>query len=56
VLVLRYSRDLTVDQVAALLGIPAGTVKSRIHHALKALRAALESPIARTVKATEEDR
>lgn len=56
VLVLRYTRDLTVEQVADLLGIPAGTVKSRVHHALKALRAALESPTARTVQAAKEDR
>lgn len=42
VLVLRYEQDLTVPATAALLGIPDGTVKSRIHAALGKLRAALE--------------
>ena len=30
--------DLTYEEVAAGLGIPVGTVRSRIHHARKALR------------------
>lgn len=38
VLALRYERDLTVDQIARHLGIRAGTVKSRLHHALRRLR------------------
>jgi RNA polymerase sigma-70 factor, ECF subfamily len=42
VLALRYYRDLTVDDIAALLGIRPGTVKSRLHHAQKKLRVALE--------------
>ena len=37
VLVLRFYRDLSVDEIAAQLGIPAGTVKSRLHHALQSL-------------------
>jgi len=41
VLVLRYFNDLSYDEVAKALGIPLGTVKSRINHALKALRAKL---------------
>jgi|tagenome__1003787_1003787.scaffolds.fasta_scaffold20279463_1 RNA polymerase sigma factor (sigma-70 family) len=41
VVVLRYYLDLKVDEIAARLGIPAGTVKSRIHHALRALEAGL---------------
>lgn len=43
VLALRYYRDLTVDDIAELLGVRPGTVKSRLHHAQKQLRAALES-------------
>ncbi len=39
---LRYDTDLTVPAIAAVLGIPQGTVKSRLHHALGRLRAALE--------------
>jgi RNA polymerase sigma factor (sigma-70 family) len=34
-------RDRTVNQAAELLGIPVGTVKSRVYYALKALRVAL---------------
>jgi RNA polymerase sigma-70 factor, ECF subfamily len=41
VVVLRYYRDLQVDAIAARLGIPAGTVKSRLHNATQRLRAAL---------------
>lgn len=38
VVVLRYFADLTVDQIAERTGAPAGTVKSRLHHALGHLR------------------
>lgn len=34
-------RDRTVKEVAEELNIPAGTVKSRVHYAVRALRAAL---------------
>jgi RNA polymerase sigma-70 factor, ECF subfamily len=43
VVVLRFWRDLSVDDMAERLGVPAGTVKSRLHYALKALREAVES-------------
>jgi RNA polymerase sigma-70 factor (ECF subfamily) len=36
-----YMRDRTVNEVAASLGVPPGTVKSRVHHAVRALRRAL---------------
>ncbi len=42
VVVLRFHADLTVPAIAAALGIPEGTVKSRLHHALGRLRVALE--------------
>lgn len=42
-LALRYDRDLTVDAIAGTLGIPSGTVKSRLHHALRRLHAALDA-------------
>jgi RNA polymerase sigma-70 factor, ECF subfamily len=42
-LALRYGRDLTVPQVAAVLGQPEGTVKSRLHYSLAPLRAALDA-------------
>jgi len=43
IIVLRFWRDLPVEEIADRLGIPAGTVKSRLHYALRSLRAALES-------------
>jgi RNA polymerase sigma-70 factor (ECF subfamily) len=42
VLIELYYRDRTVQQAATVLGIPAGTVKSRSFYALRALRLALE--------------
>jgi len=42
VITLRFHADLTVPGIAEMLGIPPGTVKSRLHHALGRLRAAIE--------------
>ena len=41
VIVLRFYLDLPVEEVARILDIPAGTVKSRIHRGLAVLRAHL---------------
>lgn len=38
VLILHYQHDLTIDEVAAVLGIPPGTVKSRLAYGLRRLR------------------
>ena len=43
VVVLHHYLDLPLDEVAAVLGVPIGTVRSRMHHALRAMRAALEA-------------
>jgi RNA polymerase sigma-70 factor (ECF subfamily) len=43
VIVLRYWGDLRQEDIAETLNIPLGTVKSRLHHATAALRAALEA-------------
>ena len=43
VILLRYWQDLAVDDIAERVGIPAGTVKSRLHHALRTMRASLEA-------------
>jgi RNA polymerase sigma-70 factor (ECF subfamily) len=42
VVALRFYRDLQLEAIAQLLGIPLGTVKSRLHTGLKRLRAELE--------------
>ena len=39
--ILRYWADLTVDDIAGRLGIPAGTVKSRLHRAVGQMRSRL---------------
>ena len=33
-----YGEDLTVEEIASALGIPSGTVKSRLHQARQALK------------------
>ena len=43
VVVLHHYLDLPLDRVAEILGIPAGTAHSRLHHAMRALRAALDA-------------
>jgi DNA-directed RNA polymerase specialized sigma24 family protein len=43
VVALRFYRDLTVDAIAERLGIPSGTVKSRLNGAMSHLRAAIEA-------------
>ena len=43
VLVLMYYRDLTIPEIAVALGISSGTVKSRLHYARTAMRAAIEA-------------
>ena len=43
VVVLHHYLDLSLDEVAETLGVPAGTVRSRLHHAMRGLRAALDA-------------
>lgn len=43
VIALRYLEDLTVEQIAERVGVRAGTVKSRLHYALRQLRTAYEA-------------
>lgn len=46
VLVESYYRNRSVREIAAMLDIPEGTVKSRTHYALRALRGAVDQPAA----------
>ena len=43
VVVLHHYLDLPLDQVAELVGAPVGTVASRLHYAMRALRTAVET-------------
>ena len=42
VLVLRYFEDLAEREIAEIVGVPPGTVKSRLHAAVRVLRGAAE--------------
>jgi RNA polymerase sigma-70 factor (ECF subfamily) len=43
VVTLHYLQDFSLPEIAYILDLPVGTVKSRLHHARKALREQLES-------------
>jgi RNA polymerase sigma-70 factor, ECF subfamily len=43
VVVLHHFLDMSLDEVAEALGVPVGTVRSRLHYAMRGLRAALEA-------------
>jgi RNA polymerase sigma-70 factor (ECF subfamily) len=43
VLVLHYFVDLSAPDIADLLGVPVGTVRSRLRYAIRGLRASLEA-------------
>ena len=42
-IVLQYYRDLTLPQIAEIMQVPVGTVRSRLHYAKRALRSAIEA-------------
>jgi RNA polymerase sigma-70 factor, ECF subfamily len=43
VVVLHFYREMTAAEIGATLGIPVGTVNSRLHYGIRALRGALEA-------------
>jgi RNA polymerase sigma-70 factor (ECF subfamily) len=42
VVVLRFWRDLPLEEIADRLALPLGTVKSRLHYGLRAMREVIE--------------
>jgi len=52
VVVLHHYLDWPLEQIAETLGVPPGTVRSRLHHAMRGLRAAIDAdarPVSREV-------
>lgn len=41
--VLRHYLDLPIERIAEILGVPVGTVQSRLHYAMRSMRASLEA-------------
>lgn len=52
--VMRYYVGLSLPELADSLALPIGTVKSRLHYAMEALRAALEADMRPGIAATEK--
>ena len=44
VLTLRFLEDMTIEEIAEVVGCSPGTVKSRLHYAKLALRRRIEAP------------
>ena len=44
-LTLHFLQDLSLEQIADVLDVPVGTVKSRLHHAKRAMRKVLEREV-----------
>lgn len=43
VIVLTYYLDYTAPEIGSILGLPVGTIRSRLHYARRAMRAALDA-------------
>ncbi len=50
VVVLHHYLDLPIEVVAETLGVPPGTVRSRLHHAMRGLRAAIDADLRPTAR------
>ena len=50
VVVLHYYMDLSIAEIADALDISSGTVKSRVHHAMRGLRAAIDADARPTIR------
>ena len=54
-LVLHHYHGLTSREIADLLGVPEGTITSRLHYAIRAMRSALEADLRPRPTATQGD-
>ncbi len=45
VLVLHHYLGLSIDEIAAVIGVPSGTAASRLHYATRSFRAAFEADV-----------
>jgi RNA polymerase sigma-70 factor (ECF subfamily) len=50
VVVLHHYQGMSIDEIAEALGVPPGTVRSRLHYAMRALRSALAADARTTPK------
>jgi len=50
VVVMHHYLDWPLDRIAGSLGVPVGTVRSRLHYAMRALRAALDADARRPTR------
>jgi RNA polymerase sigma-70 factor (ECF subfamily) len=50
VLVLHHLLGLALGEIAEILGVPYGTVGSRLHHAVRSMRAAIDADERRAVR------
>ena len=53
VLVFHHYLGLSISEVAARTGLPVGTAKSRLHHAVRALKASIEADARATAPSKE---
>jgi RNA polymerase sigma-70 factor (ECF subfamily) len=44
VVVLRFWLDLSIEEIAERVGVPSGTVRSRLHYAMQRLKAEIDQP------------
>ena len=53
VIVLRYWRDLSIEDIADRVRVPSGTVRSRLHYGLRTLKAEIERPFTDPIEADQ---
>ena len=56
VVVLHHYLDLPLDRVAEIVGVPVGTVNSRLHYAMRGLRVAIDADAQPAVREVANER